>query len=361
VWQIRLDGRRKNWREISFYPQYNQRHYTSQVIIHFNRLRIRLAGDIFQLAFQQKRLNLHKKGDSIMHPLFLILALLTASEGSMDAIQLPQQIGLWSRPDSAQTVTARTIFDYMDGAGELYLGYRFDRLEVLEYTAEDEYSILVEIYYMQTSDDAYGLLSLDWDGERIEFKPERNDSSPVAFYGAGLLRMWAGPVYVRVMAYNETDLAREAVLQLGQRIAEQCPAARPPALTHVSLPLQSEPPPHYFRSYLVLNSLYFLASRNILNLDSSVEGLFAGRDGCKVLLLHYPDETRAGDAAQLFLQSYLPDQPCRPGEFFKIESGYLACFQSGAYLTIILDCPTPEEGHSIARQIAENMKTGGLL
>jgi IS5 family transposase len=56
----------------------------------------------------------------------------------------------------------------MDGAGEIYLGYRFKRLEVQPYGSADQGEILVELYWMESSDDAYGLLSGDWGGEILE-------------------------------------------------------------------------------------------------------------------------------------------------------------------------------------------------
>lgn len=60
---------------------------------------------------------------------------------------------------------------YMNGGGELYLAYRFDHLEVYEYTAEQQEDIVAEVYVMHTSADAFGLLSLDWEGEPVTISP----------------------------------------------------------------------------------------------------------------------------------------------------------------------------------------------
>ena len=93
------------------------------------------------------------------------------------------------------------IFDYMNGAGELYLAYGFDHLEVYEYTADDQDSILVEVYVMNTSDDAFGLLSLDWGGEPVTLQSTPSfQSNPAvappyrALYGMGLLRIRADTI-----------------------------------------------------------------------------------------------------------------------------------------------------------------------
>jgi len=91
----------------------------------------------------------------------------TKSEMNTNTMSMPKTVGAWTRPDSPQIVTSQNIFDYMNGAGELYIGYRFEHLEVYEYTSGNQDNILVELYFMETSDDAFGLLSLDWGGEPI--------------------------------------------------------------------------------------------------------------------------------------------------------------------------------------------------
>ena len=64
------------------------------------------------------------------------------------SLSLPKTISLWSRADAPQVVTNKTIFNYMDGAGELYLGYKFDHLDVFEYQAGSLDNILIEIFAM---------------------------------------------------------------------------------------------------------------------------------------------------------------------------------------------------------------------
>ena len=149
-------------------------------------------------------------------------------------IVLPEQAGAWQRPAEPRLITGDTIFEYMDGAGELYLGYRFERLLVYEYTATDQYDILVEIYHLKSAEDSFGLLSLDWGGEPFPMPaadgPDAAGYAPPAraLYGAGLLRLWAGPVYARIMAYRETAASHAAVLQIGAAIARQVDAAAAP-------------------------------------------------------------------------------------------------------------------------------------
>jgi len=95
-------------------------------------------------------------------------AALSASRAARSAaLSLPQSVGAWSRTGALRRIDAAGIFEYMDGAGELYLAYRFDHLDIADYASPAQGEILVELYWMRTSDDAYGLLSGDWGGEPV--------------------------------------------------------------------------------------------------------------------------------------------------------------------------------------------------
>ena len=141
------------------------------------------------------------------------------------SLKLPRTVGAWTQSGGSKFVGPEDIFNYMDGGGELYLGYRFKRLEVQRYSSADQGEILVEFYWMEASDDAYGLLSLDWGGESILLPSSTSASSspipdgPRALYGAGLLRLWSGNLFARIMADRETNASKSAVQALGQAIA----------------------------------------------------------------------------------------------------------------------------------------------
>ena len=190
--------------------------------------------------------------------------------------RLPKTVGIWTRPDSPKLVDAKNIFDYMDGAGELYLAYRFDNLESYTYQAEGQKEILVEVYFMKTSDDAFGLLSLDWGGEPVALGQSLRDGSkdesarwPRALYGEGLLRIWSDTVYARIMSYLETPESREAVLSIGRAVVEGRDYPPEPSLLD-EMPRsfggqwrQSQQKASFFRSHLVLNSLFYLGQETL--------------------------------------------------------------------------------------------------
>ena len=281
-------------------------------------------------------------------------------------IDLPKQVGPWERADSPKRITAATIFDYMNGGGELYLAYRFNHLDVLEYKAADASlgTILVEIYQMGSSDDAFGLLSTDWGGEPVALDPAGHPQTPFpeALYGAGLLRLRAGDLYARVLASLESPGSREQVLALGRAIANGRQGGAPPELlSQVPVPagwsLRSDRLV-FFRSHLVLNSAYFLASGDILGLGSDVEGVTtecrAGRaDGraARLIVVKYPSADRAAAALRTFRDAYLPETAKAAGDEGEgtapIEEGWAAYRRNGAMLTLALDVATRDAARTL--------------
>ncbi|MFC2165861.1 DUF6599 family protein [Acidobacteriota bacterium] len=294
---------------------------------------------------------------------------------------LPKTVGLWTRPESPQIITAENIFDYMNGAGELYVGYCFDHLEAYEYAAEDQKEILVEIYFMKTSDDAFGLLSLDWGGEpldlnqaTLEKSPSVQSEWPRALYGKGLLRLWSDSIYARIMAYQETPESREAVLAIGQIIAKD-------GMNSPSPELMKSPPDafqsewklikdrvSFFRTHLVLNSLYYLGHENMLDLDHASEAVTASyekkdssgsRSRIRFLKVKYPDPNKAHNALAHFHKSYLPEhtfpEKAVSGQeivnTYPIEDGWLGYKLQDDTLTFIFECPDQETARTIIQQV----------
>jgi hypothetical protein len=285
------------------------------------------------------------------------------------SLVLPRRVGPWTRSDSPKVVTAETIFDYMNGAGELYLGYRFDRCDVYEYTAPAQKEILVEVYFMKSSDDAFGLISLDWGGESVD-----GFDWPRALYGEGLLRLWADNIYARVMATQETPGSREAVLAIGQVIAEGRDDALPPRimrnlpgslLTNWALRRDRA---SFFRTHLVLNSLYYLSHQNILELDLACEAAAvlyerdesaSKRSRIQVIWVKYPGMNRAKEALKQFHEAYLADHPF-PSEkgpsgeitdVFAVEDSWMGYTWKEESIVLVFQCPDRETAVAVLERL----------
>lgn len=287
----------------------------------------------------------------------------TASSVS-DAPKLPRTVGAWTKAGPSLTVDATTIFDYMDGAGEMYLAFGFDRLEVTEYDADGRSGTLTaEVYFMRTQADAFGLLSQDWGGEPvdaavgIQASPETVAPAARALYGGGLLRLAAGNLYARIQAERETPESREAVLALGKTVAAGREFSAEPAL------LRHLPPTvgsswklrrdrlAYFRSHLVLKSLLYLGNQNILDLGPDTEGAVvpyereAGAAGARrfqLMVVRYPALDRAKRALEHFVQAYRPEAATALPATVKGEGGWMAYGLRGEHFVLAAGCPDRE-------------------
>lgn len=311
----------------------------------------------------------------ILAALALSLAPATHAEDSKAIpmnVTLPQALNGWTLSGPAKRVEPKAIFDYMDGAGELYLAYRFRYLDAFEYKNPGQSDILVELYWTDSADDAYGLLSGDWGGEAVDLAsaPGRAaPSMPRALYGAGLLRIWSGNLYARVLTYEETEVTRQAVLAMGRAIVAGRPEPPPPGLIRALPPavgaqftLRTDRT-IYLRSHLVLNSAYFLSSENLLDLGPDCElaaasyrrnGATAAAKPVRVLLIRYPDQAAARDALAHFKKVYLSQEPSAGDDrgVLSIEDGWAGFILSGKGLGLVFEAP----GETSARLFLDSSK-----
>ena len=193
----------------------------------------------------------------------------------------PEQANGWTAAARTQTFGRRTLFDSMNGAGELYLAYDFQRIHVHEYAGTGAARIVAEAYEMATSEDAYGVFSHDPDGEDVGIGQGNA-------YAAGLLRFWKGTWFFRILAERETPDARAAVLEIGRALAQPIAEGPRPSILRRLPPRDLDASSvRYFHTQVSLNLIYYLADENILDLSPRTDAAMATyrRDGEKMLLL----------------------------------------------------------------------------
>ncbi|MDH7513084.1 MAG: hypothetical protein QHH14_09070 [Clostridiales bacterium] len=270
---------------------------------------------------------------------------------------LPREICGWTAVDGDQVFGRDNIFDYMDGAGEIYLAFDFQFLFVREYVRPDAPSVVVEIYQMASSEDAFGVFTQDTDGEEADCGQE-------AIYAAGLLRLWKGDFFVRILADKETPEAKTVVMKMGSAVAAAIPTeGKRPKLT-TALPAEGLRPKslRYFHTLISLNTHYYLANVNILNLSPETQAVMGRyhKEGAQahLLLVGYPSAGRAFDAYGRFVEMFLlerfvPDVPVKPK---KLENGKFAgIVQKGEYLIIVLDADKKTLLDWLLKQVSMNL------
>ncbi len=218
----------------------------------------------------------------------------------------PSEVEGWKAEAEDQIFNPETIFDYIDGAGEVYRSYNFKFLLSRRYEKQGQPEIILDLFDMGSPADAFGVLTHDLDGEDVTIGQGGN-------YKGGLLSFWKGRYFVSIFAEKETDEARQALFSLGKSIAAAIPreGAKPSLLALLPAEFSDSKSVHYFHNHIILNYHFFVSQDNILNLDQTTEVALAksgprGENGV-LLLVKYPDEKKAAAAYTNFVEAYMPD------------------------------------------------------
>ena len=276
--------------------------------------------------------------------LVLCLALVTLSAGvamsqSLEKLYsvLPSEVSGWKKAEPPETYDKSNLFDYIDGGAELYISYNFRKLLAVRYKGAGEEEIVIDIFDMGNSFNAFGLFS---HGREREDRLAGQGSE----YSAGLLTFWKDRYYVSILAYPETEGKKEIVIGLGRMLADAVPeeGAVPPVIG--LLPQRNLIPEsvRYFHHYIWLNSHFFIANENILLIDDETQAVLAKykTDGKPVHLLIalYPDAAKAKKAEQSFLRNYLTD--AREGMARMPDGLWTGCRVDGNRLSIVFSAPS---------------------
>ncbi len=274
---------------------------------------------------------------------------IAAERGVMDGtIGWPSGAGGWKRAGEAVLYKGRTIFDYMDGAGEVYLAYDFKQLAVQRFEREGRPAIIAEAYEMGTPQDAFGIFT--WDRQDPDAAIGQGSE-----FGGGLLRFWKGRHFFSVYGEGEGKEQEQAVLEIGRGLASSiAETGEPPGLMR-SLPREHrvEESVRFVRSHVLLNQRCFVSNENILGLGADTEAVFArydfGKERTFVLVVRYPTEARAHSALASLGKAYRLDggQPAEAG------GSWTAAEVEGVRLIVALHAPKAE----VARQLIEATKT----
>src|SRR5512137_2355280 len=123
-------------------------------------------------------------------------------------VPLPAEVEGWKWDGKDMRYNSRTLFDYIDGAAELYLAYGFQNLTVHRFEKSSQPAVTVELYEMASSEDAYGVFSFERQDEAVEIGQGSE-------FGGGLLRFWKGKYFVSIYADGEGKGVESALLKMG--------------------------------------------------------------------------------------------------------------------------------------------------
>ena len=276
--------------------------------------------------------------------LVLCLALIIFSAGvamsqSLEKLYsiLPAEVSGWKKAEPPETYDKSNLFDYIDGGAELYISHNFQKLLAVLYKGAGEEEIVIDIFDMGNSYNAFGLFS---HGREHEDGIVGQGSE----YDAGLLTFWKDRYYVSILAYPETEAKKEIVIELSRTLADAVPKEGkvPPVIGLLPQPNLIPESVRYFHHYIWLNSHFFIANENILLIDDETQAVLAKykTDGKPVHLLIalYLDAAKAKKAEQSFLRNYLKD--AREGMARLPDGLWTGCRVEGNRFSAVFNAPS---------------------
>ena len=107
-----------------------------------------------------------------------------------------------------QIFNEKTIFSYIDGAAEVYKAYNFRQCLSRRYVLSDGPAIILDIFDMGSSEDAYGVFTHDLDGTKVNIGQDGR-------LRQGWLSFWKDRFFVSIYVEEESPAAEQAVKESG--------------------------------------------------------------------------------------------------------------------------------------------------
>ncbi len=267
-------------------------------------------------------------------------------------ISLPQEIMNWSAESADQIFDADSLFDYIDGGAEVYRAYNLKRCLSRRYIAPAGPAVVLDIFDMGASVDAYGVFTHDMNGEVVDIGQDGR-------LQPGWLSFWKDRFFVSIYAEEETPESRKAVMTLGKMVASLIKTKGPRPAIVAQLPTRGllSDTVRYLHHPVVLNYHYFLADENLLNISKDTPVVLARycwrSESALLLLAAYPNAKSARLAAARFLKHYLPDAD--QAGFAFLENGKWAAWrQQGNLAAIVLEADSRAVANQLLTGVFEN-------
>jgi hypothetical protein len=250
---------------------------------------------------------------------------------------LPESGNGWVAKESDQIYDPETIFDYIDGAGEVYRSYNFKLLLARHFEKAGAPGIFIDLFDMGSSKDAFGVFTHDPEGE------ETGVGQSSAYKG-GLLSFWKGRYFVSIYTEQETPETKNAVINFGRTVdaAIKDEGKLPGILDYLPEENLIRKNMHYFHTHLILNYHFFVADKNILLLDQETDAVLASymkdEDMSRVLIIRYQDIEKASQAYSSFTKTYMPDAK-KPGWIQTENKKWTAASIQEKILICLFDMP----------------------
>jgi hypothetical protein len=232
----------------------------------------------------------------------------------------------WKTEGETRCYIGEELFNYMDGGAELYHAYGFKRGCVQNYQKGDNLYTM-EVYEMENPPKAFGIYSLDRQGEHLPLKQE-------ATYQDGSLTIWKDHYYIRIFIPQKGSHIKEDTLFLGEKAVSRIKGEGEMPYLFKFIPASAQKDTAIsFWQMIPLNNIFFISHENLLNLSGESEGITflipgekediplsqggelggKGKENVRIILIRYTDSEQAKDSLEKFASGYFPQPPSQKG------------------------------------------------
>lgn len=126
----------------------------------------------------------------------------------------PQLKG-WTQKGNPAEYTPDNLYEYINGAADVFLSYDFVKLAVLGYENTQKASFTVDIYHHSSNINGFGIYSQE--------KPQKGPFITIGtqgYYEKGILNFLKGSYYVKISGYDLGDRDEAVLTGAAKKIAE---------------------------------------------------------------------------------------------------------------------------------------------
>lgn len=121
----------------------------------------------------------------------------------------------WTKKGKPDLYTPDNLFEYINGAAEVFLSYDFVKLATLTYENKQENSFTVDVYQHSSDRNGFGIYSQE--------KPQKGDFRDIGtqgYYEKGVLNFLKGSFYVKMSGYDLGDNDEKVLTTAAKELAK---------------------------------------------------------------------------------------------------------------------------------------------
>jgi len=277
---------------------------------------------------------------------FLAVTCLIGTITQAKDIRFPEVAG-WKLSEDVQTFVPKTLYEYINGAADLYLSYDFEELKVGEYSNDRKGSVTVEIYRQKSPTLAFGVYS-----QERPSNPSLVSMGAQGYIGENLLNFLSGSYYVKINSYNTGAEDREILQSFARRVLENLDekGTLPPILA--SFPAEGKN--RNSEKFVAKNFLGYSFLHTAFTADYDLSG-----KKFKLFLIETVDKNECKNMIQKYLQQIKnPEKEVNEGRYTISDPhhGVVDLYWKGEYVWGLLDLGEPDSRSKYLKLFEEGLK-----